>query len=301
MKNFLISISLAVFFQLIVSLPAYSQSDTLKIASVSYKIEGNQTHSDYIKKISRFIKKAHQNQAQVIIFPELLALDTWPLGQGVSGKELMRKISNNLTPLYIEHLKEWAQKYNMLIIGGSVPYKSRQSSSTIYNTTPIVFPNGKVKLYHKQRLTKWGKSMGLKPGASTKTFKTDWGTFSVLICYDIEHPELSVKLSKDRPEVIFVPSMTESPEGAKRVLWTAQARAIEQTSYVVVSSTTGKTTSSWKHFGNSTIIEPKTKEFKVNNMSKPKTKQSITYKTISLRNLRKTRNKSNWQPALSIK
>jgi len=64
------------------------------------------------------------------------------------------------------------------------------------------------------------------------------GDFGILICYDIEFPEVARVLAEAGAEILFVPSCTDGREGFCRVRYCAQARAIENQVYV----------SSRKHF-----------------------------------------------------
>ena len=61
----------------------------------------------------------------------------------------------------------------------------------------------------------------------------------MLICYDSEFPELARRLVDEGARIIFVPFCTDSRQGYMRVRYCAQARAIENQCFVVMSGNVG--------------------------------------------------------------
>jgi predicted amidohydrolase len=76
-------------------------------------------------------------------------------------------------------------------------------------------------------------------GSQIKTFDTDAGKVGILICYDIEFPELSRLLAMQGLDILFVPFMTDTQNGYSRVRNCSQARAIENECYVAVAGSVG--------------------------------------------------------------
>ena len=61
----------------------------------------------------------------------------------------------------------------------------------------------------------------------------------LLICYDVEFPELSRLLADQGMQILFVPFMTDTQNGYTRVRSCAQARAIENECYVAIAGSVG--------------------------------------------------------------
>jgi len=61
----------------------------------------------------------------------------------------------------------------------------------------------------------------------------------VLICYDVEFPELSRILAQEGMKILFVPFLTDTQNGYSRVRSCAQARAIENECYVAIAGAVG--------------------------------------------------------------
>jgi predicted amidohydrolase len=76
-------------------------------------------------------------------------------------------------------------------------------------------------------------------GDIVKTFDTDCGKIGILICYDVEFPELSRLLALEEMDILFVPFLTDTQNGYHRVKYCAQARAIENECYVAIAGCVG--------------------------------------------------------------
>lgn len=83
------------------------------------------------------------------------------------------------------------------------------------------------------------KSWGLSGGRMVKTFDTDCAKIGVLICYDVEFPELSRLMADQGMQILFVPFLTDTQNGYSRVRVCAQARAIENECFVVIAGSVG--------------------------------------------------------------
>jgi predicted amidohydrolase len=80
---------------------------------------------------------------------------------------------------------------------------------------------------------------GMSGGNVVKTYDTDCGKIGILICYDVEFPELSRLLADNGMQILFVPFLTDTQNGFTRVKRCAQARAIENECYVAIAGCVG--------------------------------------------------------------
>src|SRR5690606_40658227 len=69
-------------------------------------------------------------------------------------------------------------------------------------------------------------SSDLEGGNELKVFDTDVGKIGILICYDVEFPELSRLLAERGMQILFVPYWVDTKQSYLRVRQCAQARAI---------------------------------------------------------------------------
>lgn len=100
--------------------------------------------------------------------------------------------------------------------------------------------NGSIDMFEKIHVTPdEAKVWGLKGGNQVSTFNTDSGRIGILICYDVEFPELGRILSDEGMDILFVPFLTDTQNGYARVRNCAQARAIENECYVAIAGSVG--------------------------------------------------------------
>jgi len=79
----------------------------------------------------------------------------------------------------------------------------------------------------------------MKGGSILKAYDTDCGEIGILICYDVEFPELGRILADQGMNILFVPFLTDTRNGYSRVRHCAQARAIENECYVAIAGLVG--------------------------------------------------------------
>ncbi len=148
----------------------------------------------------------------------------------------IRKIAEQ-TDAIRQKFQTLAVNYNVNIITGSLP-SIREDG--LYNVGYLCRRNGSYEEYEKLHITPDEyKSWGMKGGTRLQTFDTDCGKIGILICYDVEFPELSRLLAQQKMEVLFVPFLTDSQNGYARVRNCAQARAIENECYVAIAGSVG--------------------------------------------------------------
>src|SRR5690606_41547977 len=75
----------------------------------------------------------------------------------------------------------------------------------------------------------------IEGGDKFQVFDTDAGRVAIMICYDIEFPELGRIAASQDVDIICVPFWTDTKNGYLRVRHCAQARAIENECYVRIT------------------------------------------------------------------
>ena len=154
----------------------------------------------------------------------------------MSGAEAMREIANFTIPLR-DKFMEYAISYNINIITGSMPYLE---DGNLYNVGFLCKRDGTSEMYTKVHVTpNEVQYWGMKGGSEIKTFDTDCGKIGILICYDVEFPELGRLLADEGMKILFVPFLTDTQNGYSRVRYCAQARAIENECYVAIAGSVG--------------------------------------------------------------
>ena len=93
------------------------------------------------------------------------------------------------TPQYLEMFSEFAIRYNINIIGGS---QFEVAQNSLYNVGYFFGRDGTIGRQRKIHVTpnEW-RWWGVTGGDKVEVFDTDCGRIAILICYDIEFPELA--------------------------------------------------------------------------------------------------------------
>ncbi len=87
-----------------------------------------------------------------------------------------------------------------------------KEGSLIYNTGVLMDRGGNIAgKYRKVQLPLAEAEFGVTPGCEFPVFDTDFGKIGILICFDHFFPEPARILSYNGAEIIFVPTIGNSP------------------------------------------------------------------------------------------
>ncbi|MEQ8765817.1 MAG: GNAT family N-acetyltransferase, partial [Planctomycetota bacterium] len=208
----------------------------VRICVVQYQMRAIDDFEDFEKQCQYFVDVAGDYNSDFVVFPELFTTQLLSFIESKRPSEAARRLAE-YTPQYLELFTELAVKYNVNIIGGS---QFLLENDILYNVSYLFRRNGTLERQYKLHTTpserKW---WGVHPGDRMKVFTTDRGKIAIQICYDIEFPELSRIAARKGAQILFVPFNTDERYAYLRVRHCAQARAIENHCYVVMSGCVG--------------------------------------------------------------
>ena len=170
------------------------------------------------------------------VFPELFIAPLMADYNHMTEAEAIRELAKHSEPIR-KRFQELAISYNINIISGSMPYLE---NGNLYNVGFLCKRDGTSEMYTKIHITPnevhhWG----MKGGSEIKTFDTDCGKIGIMICYDVEFPEVSRIMADEGMNILFVPYLTDTQNAYTRVKHCAQARAIENECYVAITGCVG--------------------------------------------------------------
>src|SRR5690606_23728927 len=175
-------------------------------------------------------------KADFALFPELFNAPLMADYNHLSEPEAIRMLAG-YTDTLVQEFSKLAVSYNINIITGSMP---ELIDTTLHNVGYLCRRDGSIERFEKLHITPdEEKFWGIKGGTKLQTFDTDCGKIGVLICYDVEFPELSRLLADEGMKILFVPFLTDTQNGYSRVRYCAQARAIENECYVAIAGSVG--------------------------------------------------------------
>lgn len=183
-----------------------------------------------------FIDAVSAYNADFLLFPEYFMAPLMARFNQLDEPKAIRKLAEFTAPI-MDRFSEFAVSYNVNIITGSMPLVE---NGKLYNVTYLCRRDGTQDEYRKVHITpSERKSYGLVGGDQVHVFDTDCGKIGILICYDVEFPELPRLLREQGAEILFVPFMTDTQNGYNRVRVCAQARAVENEYYVAIAGCVG--------------------------------------------------------------
>lgn len=215
---------------------------SLTVATVQFALEAEATLEGLLEHVDSLVGQAAARGASVVLFPELASTG---LLASISDHEVTTKtIASdywNVLPKYtdqiVDGLRQVAGRHDVVVIGGS--HNRLAEDGSLRNTAYVVHPDGHVELQDKTHLTPQEHALGVVGGDGLLVTSLGPFTAGVLICADIQFPELSRYLVHRGVDLILCPSLTWNRRGVHRVRTGCQARAIENQLYVVMSPLVG--------------------------------------------------------------
>src|ERR1700744_1712257 len=146
--------------------------------------------------------------ADVVVLPELITS-----GYMVESAEEAAWVAGAPeAPLF----EEWAAAAgSAVVIGG---FAERGEDGLTYNSAAVVDASGVIGVYRKVPLWDREKLWFAPRGEAPRVFDTPAGRIGVLVCYDVEFPEMPRTLALAGAELICVPTnwpYTERPDGER--------------------------------------------------------------------------------------
>jgi len=157
-----------------------------------------------VEKTVKLIKQAAKRGAQIVCLQELFNIPYIPQRQGVKKDKYAEKIPSKTTLI----MQKLAKQLGIVVI---VPIYEKTSKGEYYNTAVVFNDKGKMLgKYHKVHIPQdpgfYEKDYFEDGSDGYKIFKTKFGTFAVLICYDQWFPEAARAARIAGAEIIFFPT-----------------------------------------------------------------------------------------------
>lgn len=212
------------------------QDSVIRLGLIQWQMRPLKDLEDFYKQVEFFVDAVAGYQSDFCLFPELFNTPLLAPFNHMNERESMEKLSE-LTEEIKQKISEFAVSYNVNIISGSMPILE---DGKLYNVSYLLHRDGKIDEYRKVHITpNERKYYGMTGGNEVKVFDTDCGKIGVIICYDVEFPELPRLLADQGMKILFVPYLTDTQNAYTRVRHCAAARAIENECYVAIAGCVG--------------------------------------------------------------
>ncbi len=208
----------------------------VRISLVQYLMQRITSFEQFQKQCEFYVDTAGDYKSDFVVLPELFTTQLLSLVDDTSPSAAARSLAD-FTPQYLELMTDLAMKYNVNVIGGST---FAIEDDHLYNIAFLFRRDGTIEKQYKLHITpnerRW---WGVEAGDRLSVFDTDRGRIAILICYDVEFPELARIAVAQGATILFVPFNTNDRHGYLRVRSCAQARAIENQVYVAIAGCAG--------------------------------------------------------------
>jgi predicted amidohydrolase len=274
-----------------------SYSPYVRVSAIQYQMRSISSFDDFAKQCEYFVDASSDYKSDFVVFPEMLTMQLLSFLPSKRPAIAVREL-DKFTKQYIDMFTGLAIKYNINIIGGS---HFCVENDSIYNVSYLFRRDGshdrQFKIHITPYETKW---WGVKGGNKIQIFNTDKGKVAILICYDIEFPELCRIAVSKGAKIIFVPFNTDDRRAYLRVRYCAQARAVENQVYVVLTGCVGNLPEVDNldiHFSQAAILTPSDVEFSREGIASEAIANSETliYQDLDLHLLQRNREMGNAQ------
>ena len=208
----------------------------VRICAVQFQMRWIDTFEEFAQQCEFFVDVGSDYKSDFVLFPELFTNQLMAICETKDPAQAVREVAK-FTPEYLDLMSHLAIKYAVNIVGGS---HLTVENEKLYNIAYLFHRDGRIDKQYKIHITPSEKRWwGVNPGDEVEVFDTDRGPISILICYDIEFPELARIATGKGANIIFVPFNTDTREGYLRVRYCAQARCVENEIYVSIAGCTG--------------------------------------------------------------
>ncbi|QOR73847.1 Predicted amidohydrolase [Cruoricaptor ignavus] len=216
--------------------PNTMQDSVIRLGLVQWQMRQFKNVEEFYEQVEFFVDALGSYKSDFVLFPEFFNTPLLALFNHLSERESMQELAK-LTEQIKQRISEMAIGYNVNIICGSMPY---EEAGELYNISYLLHRDGKIDEYRKVHITPHERNYyGMRGGNEIKVFDTDCGKIGLVICYDVEFPELSRLLADQGMKILFVPYLTDTQNAYTRVRHCAAARAIENECYVAISGCVG--------------------------------------------------------------
>lgn len=208
----------------------------VRVGVVQFAMRPMRGPEEFFEHAAFFIESLAGYGADFICFPEYVNAALMAPWKAEGAPAAIRNLAE-LTPATRDFFSREAARRQVNLITGSLPLVE---DDRLYNVAYLCRRDGSIEEQRKIHATPSEESeWRMSGGDALRVFDTDAGKVGILICYDVEFPELGRILAAEGLQILFVPFCTDTAAGFHRVRYCAQARAIENECYVVAAGSVG--------------------------------------------------------------
>ncbi|MDU0111939.1 bifunctional GNAT family N-acetyltransferase/carbon-nitrogen hydrolase family protein [Psychrosphaera aquimarina] len=207
-----------------------------RIGCVQWQMRSLNSVEELIQQVEFFVDALSDYQCDLALLPEFFNAPLMGIDEHDNSFDSIKALAEYSGEI-LDAISKLAVSYNINIIAGSMPV---MEDGDLYNVAYLCRRDGTLESQYKLHPTPYEKRAWImKGGNGLNVFDTDFGRIGILICYDVEFPELARLQSEKGMQMLFVPFWTDTKNAYLRVRHCAHARAIENECYVITAGSVG--------------------------------------------------------------
>lgn len=214
----------------------------LRVAVVAFELRREPSVAAWLEHVDALVRQAAEAGARLVVLPELAGTGLLAAiaDHDVTTASVVadyREVLPGFTAEVVSGLADCAARHGVDLLGGS--HCRLDADGSLRNTAYLVRPDGQVLTQDKLHLTPQEQALGMRGGDALLVAGIGPFTAGVLVCADLEFPELARALVARGVDLVLAPSLTWNRRGVARMMVAAQARAMEDQLYVLLSPLVG--------------------------------------------------------------
>jgi omega-amidase len=226
----------------------------IKVALIQYTVQ--EEWLDNVNQVEHLLTAAHGGGAELAVLPEMF-VQPYDMTMVPDRAE---SIPGGPTSV---KLSEWARRFKMAIVGGSVA--ERGADGKYYNTATLWSPEGLLLAKHRKVHlfdvdlpggVSFKESVILSPGHQVTVVPVLGMNLGIAVCYDIRFPELARLMTLKGAEIIALPGAFNHVSGPAHWEILLRNRAAENTVWVAGVSGLSPPDAGYHSWGHSMLTDP---------------------------------------------
>ncbi|HET8940797.1 MAG TPA: bifunctional GNAT family N-acetyltransferase/carbon-nitrogen hydrolase family protein [Rudaea sp.] len=243
--------------RLIAGAPVRRTARHVRVCATQYDQRRIATFDDFAEQIEYFADSASSYDSHLLLFPEFVTAQLFStMERGTKLPDAVAQLVA-MAPRIDALFQDLAIRHRLHLVSGTTPVLTERG---LRNVAHLYTPSGASYTQEKLHVTPAEREYwGIMPGDGIKVFETAIGRLAIVVCYDIEFPELTRMLVEHGVDIILNPFATDERKSYLRVRYCAQARAVENMVYVVMSGNVGglsRSPSMFLNYGQAAICTP---------------------------------------------
>lgn len=222
----------------------------MRIALAQMKNEG--TIQDNLDKSIEFIRQASENNADLILFPEVQLTEFFPQYKGQDVIQYRLQLDSK----EVKKFQSASKKYSII----SVPNIYLEEDGKPYDASLLIGKDGEIKGIQKmvhiaQAKQFYEQDYYIPSNEGFKVFDTEYGKIGIVVCFDRHYPESIRTEALMGADLILIPTVNTKTEPSDMFEWELRVQAFHNSVSIAMCNRVGQE-DEMNFSGESIVIDP---------------------------------------------